>query len=130
MFAHVLCFCTAVVGIDVGWQPLQEGGMEYVIQLDPQSLETLKAGEPIESDIPPGAGDVRTYQILLGHGETAADQSAVKIHPVAAGQYGRGRPDAGFKLARNNTTGSNSSLSPYAYTRSGDEAPDRPFRRL
>jgi hypothetical protein len=66
MFAHVLCFCTAVVGIDVGWQPLQEGGMEYSIQLDPQSLETLKAGEPIESDIPPGAGDVRSIKFFFG----------------------------------------------------------------
>ena len=66
MFAHVLCFCTAVVGIDVGWQPLQEGGMEYIIQLDPQSLEALKAGEPIQSDIPPGAGDVRSFKFYLG----------------------------------------------------------------
>ena len=66
MFAHVLCFCAAVVGIDVGWQPLQEGGTEYIIQLDPQSLETLKAGEPIQSDIPPGAGDVRSVKFYLG----------------------------------------------------------------
>ncbi|MGA2060777.1 MAG: hypothetical protein ABSG67_09880 [Thermoguttaceae bacterium] len=40
--------------------------MEYIIQLDPQSLETLKAGEPIESDIPPGAGDVRSIKFFLG----------------------------------------------------------------
>ena len=66
MFAHVLCFCTAVVGIDVGWQPLQEGGVEYIIQLDPQSLEALKAGEPIHSDIPPDAGDVRSIKFYLG----------------------------------------------------------------
>jgi hypothetical protein len=66
MFAHVLCFCTAVVGIDVGWQPMQEGGVEYIIQLDPQSLEALKAGEPIQSDIPPGAGDVRSCKFYLG----------------------------------------------------------------
>ena len=66
MFAQVLCFCAAVVGIDVGWQPLQEGGMEYVIQIDPQSLEALKAGEPIQSDIPPDAGDVRSFRFYLG----------------------------------------------------------------
>jgi hypothetical protein len=66
MFAHVLCFCAAVVGIDVGWQPLQEGGAEYIIQLDPQSIEALKAGEPIQSDIPPGAGEVRSFRFYLG----------------------------------------------------------------
>ena len=58
--------CTAVVGIDVGWQPLQEGGTEYIIQLDPQSLEALKAGQPIESDILPGAGEVRSFKFYLG----------------------------------------------------------------
>ncbi len=66
MFAHVLFLCTAVVGTDVGWQPLQEGGMEYVIQLDPQSLEALKAGEPIQCDILPGAGEVRSFKFYLG----------------------------------------------------------------
>jgi hypothetical protein len=35
----------AALGIDVGWQPLPEGGMEYIIQIAPQTLETLKAGE-------------------------------------------------------------------------------------
>ena len=40
--------------------------MEYVIQIDPQSLEALKAGEPIQSDIPPDAGDVRSFKFYLG----------------------------------------------------------------
>jgi hypothetical protein len=66
MFAHVLWFSTVIVGINVGWQPLPEGGMEYIIQLDPQTLEALKAGESIQSDIPPSAGDVRSYKIVLG----------------------------------------------------------------
>jgi hypothetical protein len=66
MFAHVLCLSAVIVGINVGWQPLQEGGTEYIIQLDPQSLEALKSGEPIRSDVLPGAGDVRSYKIILG----------------------------------------------------------------
>jgi hypothetical protein len=66
MFAHVLCLSAVIVGINVGWQPLQEGGTEYIIQLDPQSLEALKSGEPIQSDVLPGAGDVRSYKIILG----------------------------------------------------------------
>ena len=66
MFTHVFCFYAAVVGINVGWQPLQEGGTEYIIQLDPQSLEALKAGQPIESDILPGAGEVRSFKFYLG----------------------------------------------------------------
>ncbi|HEY4760489.1 MAG TPA: hypothetical protein VIH42_07910, partial [Thermoguttaceae bacterium] len=66
MFAQVIWFSTMIVGINVGWQPLPEGGTEYIIQLDPQSLEALKAGETILSDVPPSAGDVRTYKIIMG----------------------------------------------------------------
>ena len=40
--------------------------MEYIIQLDPQTLDALKAGETIQSDIPPSAGNVRSYRIILG----------------------------------------------------------------
>ena len=99
MFAHVLCFCAAVVGIDVGWQPLQEGGTEYIIQLDPQSLETLKAGEPIESDIPPGAGDVRSFKFYLGTEKPrriSPPAKSIQSPPVSTA---RG-PHAGCKLAR------------------------------
>lgn len=66
MNALILCVATAALGIDVGWQRLPEGGMEYIIQLDPQTLEILRAGEPIRSDIPPSAGGVRSYRIVVG----------------------------------------------------------------
>ena len=66
MNALMICVAAAVLGTDVGWQRMPEGGMEYIIQLDPQTLETLRAGVPIESDIPPAAGDVRSYRIMVG----------------------------------------------------------------
>jgi hypothetical protein len=66
MNALMICVAAAALGIDVGWQRLPEGGMEYIIQLDPQTLEILRSGEPIQSDIPPNAGDVRSYRIVVG----------------------------------------------------------------
>ena len=65
MNALILCVATAALGVDVGWQRLPEGGMEYIIQLDPQTLEILR-GEPIQSDIPPGAGKIHSYRIVVG----------------------------------------------------------------
>jgi hypothetical protein len=65
MHALLLCVAAAAVG-DVGWQRMPEGGMQYIIQLDPQTLEALRAGEALESDIPPSAGDVRSYRIVVG----------------------------------------------------------------
>jgi hypothetical protein len=66
MYAQMLWFSTVLRAVNVGWQPLPEGGMEYIIQLDPQTIEALKAGAPIQSDIPPNAGDVRSYKIIFG----------------------------------------------------------------
>jgi hypothetical protein len=40
--------------------------MEYIIQLDPPTLETLRAGQAVQSDIPPTAGDIRSYRIVVG----------------------------------------------------------------
>ena len=66
MYTLMLCVATAAVGIDVGWERMPEGGMEYIIQLDPQTLEALRAGVDIRSEILPGAGEVRGYRIIVG----------------------------------------------------------------
>jgi hypothetical protein len=62
----MLCVATTLLGIEVGWQRLPEGGMQYIIQLDPQTLDALRAGETIESDIPPAAGEIRSYRLIVG----------------------------------------------------------------
>jgi hypothetical protein len=66
MTIFALCIAAATVGIDVGWQRMPQGGMEYIIQLDRQTLEALRAGEPVQSDIPPGIGEIRSYRIVVG----------------------------------------------------------------
>ena len=58
----------ATLGIQVGWQPLPEGGMEYIIQLDPAALDALRDGQPLQSDIPADAGEIRAYRIIMGTG--------------------------------------------------------------
>ncbi len=92
MFAQILLLSMGLVGINVGWQPLPEGGMEYIIQLDPQSLEALKAGLPIQSDVPPSAGDVRSYKIILGTKKPqriSPPETSIESPPVNAGQSAR-----------------------------------------
>jgi hypothetical protein len=66
MHTFLLCVAAAVVGVEAGWQRLPAGGMQYIIQLDPQTLEILRAGEAIESDIPPSAGEIRSYRLIVG----------------------------------------------------------------
>jgi len=66
MCGTMICVAVVMLGIDVGWQRLPDGGLEYIIQIQPHILETLKAGSPIASDIPPHLRDVRSYRIVVG----------------------------------------------------------------
>ncbi len=54
--------------IEVGWQPLPDGGLQYLIQIDPQMVEILRAGFAAESDIHPNVKDVRSFRISIGTG--------------------------------------------------------------
>ena len=62
----MVCLAAAMVGVDVGWRRLPDGGMEYIIQIEPQTLEALRAGEAIQSYVPAEAGDIRSYRIEVG----------------------------------------------------------------
>ena len=66
MYGAAFCLVTAALGVDVGWQPLPDGGMEYIIQIEPQMLEMLKSGDQLVSDIPPNLRGVRSYRITVG----------------------------------------------------------------
>jgi len=66
MYGAAFCLVTAALGYDVGWQPLPDGGMEYIIQIEPHLLEMLKSGEQLVSDIPPNLRGVRSYRITVG----------------------------------------------------------------
>jgi len=66
MGSTVVCIAALALGIDVGWQPLPKEGMEYIIQIPPQSLDTLAAGEILRSDVPREVKDIRRYRILVG----------------------------------------------------------------
>jgi hypothetical protein len=63
-----LLIAAAAFGSDVGWQPLPDGGTEYIIQLNRNELDALRRGRQLESDIPRRAGEVRAYRILFGTG--------------------------------------------------------------
>lgn len=82
MTGIVLCLSAAAMGVDYGWQPV-EGGIEYIIQIEPQLVDSLKAGRDIFSDLPKTAQRVRSYRITVGkgrlphHGEPPPDSAVV-----------------------------------------------------
>ena len=57
---------TALVGIQFGWQPRPDGGIQYMIGLTPEALDALRSGEPIDSDIRPELlREVRSIRIMV-----------------------------------------------------------------
>jgi len=51
----------------VGWQQLDDGGYEYIIQIEPEMLDSLRAGRNILSDLPPALQNIRRYRITVGN---------------------------------------------------------------
>ncbi|NLF07031.1 MAG: hypothetical protein GX594_03495 [Pirellulaceae bacterium] len=69
----IISIAAASLGVDFGWNRLPDGGSEYIIQLDRQTLDALRDGQPIQSDVMPGAGDVRSFRIIVGDGILAKE---------------------------------------------------------
>ena len=69
MGGAILAVTVVLLGVDVGWQPAEDGGLEYIIQIEPHLLDRLRAGEDLGSGIPAGLmKDVRSYRITVGTG--------------------------------------------------------------
>jgi hypothetical protein len=66
MLATTLLLAASVAGVDTGWQPHDRGGLDYNIQIEPELLAALRAGEALTSEIPAGVEGVRRYRIVVG----------------------------------------------------------------
>lgn len=69
MVGSVLYVALVALGVDAGWQPLPDGGLEYIIQIEPHLLGQLRQNEEIISDLDPEAKGVRSVRIRVGTGD-------------------------------------------------------------
>ena len=65
MHSLLAVLAVSALGIDVGWQPLEGGGVEYIIQLKPHEIEQMVNVSDLESEVPKDL-DVRRYRITVG----------------------------------------------------------------
>jgi hypothetical protein len=66
MFGTLFCVATAVLGIDIGWEPNAEGNTEYIIQLSPGMAEAMFRGQAVRFDLPPEHQGVRHFRFQVG----------------------------------------------------------------
>jgi hypothetical protein len=64
--AALVLLAAAACGVDYGYQPLPDGGFEYIIQLEPELLDALRDGEAVTSDIRLDLRGARSYRIVVG----------------------------------------------------------------
>ena len=63
---------------------LENGEIEYVVQISPERLESLAAGKAIEGDIAPDIVEVNRFLIFVGIGQLPSQQqAAVQANPNA-----------------------------------------------
>lgn len=67
MHAVLPLLAAAALGIDVGWEPLPDGGFEYIIQIEPQTLDSMKNGAAITSQLPRAVSGMRGYRVTVGN---------------------------------------------------------------
>ncbi|NLY00887.1 MAG: hypothetical protein GXY83_32755 [Rhodopirellula sp.] len=69
MGGSIVGLAVLLTGINVGWEKLPDGGYVYIIQIEPESLDAMRAGLPIESHLEPRFRGIRSYRIVVGKGE-------------------------------------------------------------
>ncbi|MEM9186104.1 MAG: hypothetical protein AAGB00_06350 [Planctomycetota bacterium] len=118
----------AATGVTYDWQPAGDGsgGVEYIVQVEPELIEAARSGqlEAIESNVPAGIGPIRRIRVVLGGSKSASDlageggrehsvlkpTSAAKAWPVGKRHTVRqsganGQPLTPFTQSINNAAG-------------------------
>ena len=88
MCGNVVCLAVMLLGIDARWPPLPDGGVQFVVQIEPHLLDRLTVGtlEPILSYVPTYVTDVRVFQITAGTQRLAKDAPAANLQsPILTG---------------------------------------------
>lgn len=128
MHGIALLLTAAAIGVEYGWQPGDDGQLEYIIQIEPEMVKTLSQGEvDLLSDIPAELlPHIKRFRIRVGTGavprvgleeaQAAAEAAKKQASPPAAsrppnqpgdGTAGGRRGPGSFKPTSNSTRAPN-----------------------
>jgi hypothetical protein len=86
MHEIAIMLALASLGVDYGWKVSDDGEAEYIIQIEPELVRALVAGESITSQVDPRVSNVRRFRICVGNEPLAQEV------PPAALVTGSARP--------------------------------------
>lgn len=87
MDAVAVVLLASSIGVGFGWQPMPDGSprVEYLVQIEPEMLATLQAGQtiPIVSEVPEGVGPIGRVRIVVGRGDLPRQNATTRFKPDA-----------------------------------------------
>jgi len=83
MIGAILCVAAVTLGVEFGWEPNDEGGLEYIVQIDPESLKNLDKGAPLRSDFPRDLRGLQTIRFQVGDKKPPRIALAPPLSPPA-----------------------------------------------
>jgi len=82
VFAFILA--ATATAVQFGWKPLESGGNEYIVQVEPELIDTFRK-EGFSSDVPPELRDVRRIVIQVGTGNLPHQGEMTVLKPPLPG---------------------------------------------
>lgn len=86
MIGTILCVAAVTLGVEFGWEPNDDGGLEYIVQIDPESMKSLGKGTPLRSDFPRDLRGLQTIRFQVGDKKPPRIALAPPISPSAQQQ--------------------------------------------
>ena len=66
MSGVTILLAATAIGVDYGWQPTDNGDLEYIIQIEPSLLDALREGDELKNAIPQQVQGVTRFRIVVG----------------------------------------------------------------
>ncbi len=85
--AMTYMFIAATAAIQFGWKPLDGGGNEYIVQVEPELIDSFRK-EGYVSDVPPELRDIRRIAIQVGAGSLPHQGEMTVLKPLLDGDVG------------------------------------------
>jgi hypothetical protein len=86
MNAAALAMLVSGMGVGFGWRPMPDGSprYEYVVQIEPEMLEALAAGQsiPIVAEVPEDVQAIGRIRIVVGRDELPREPGVTRLRPV------------------------------------------------
>ncbi len=86
MSPTLTCLALALVGVDLGYRPASNGGTDFVIHINPATLQALRPGQTCDIDVPRDAREMRPIHFSLtpGNEKLPGEVSVASLLPPTA----------------------------------------------